>query len=158
MTTLQERLSTLSYPMIIVTAATDETRAGCLVGFHTQASIDPLRYLVCLSVKNRTYRVATQASRLAVHLLDEDDAALAELFGGETGDDIDKFARVPWTPGPGGVPLLDVSTRFVGDVIEVIDAGDHTAFLLEPIRSEVTGELDQLSSPEVLDIDPGHDP
>jgi len=33
----------LDYPMLIVTAAADGERAGCLVGFAAQCSIDPLR-------------------------------------------------------------------------------------------------------------------
>ncbi|MGH3330053.1 MAG: flavin reductase, partial [Nocardioidaceae bacterium] len=59
----------LDYPMFVVTTANDGHRAGCLVGFTTQASIDPPRMLVCLSVKNRTYRVAQEAEYLAVHVL-----------------------------------------------------------------------------------------
>src|SRR5262249_26595638 len=31
----------LEYPMIVVTAADGDERSGCLVGFHSQASIDP---------------------------------------------------------------------------------------------------------------------
>ena len=58
----------LGGPMIIVTTAGGGRRAGCLVGFATQAGIDPPRFLVCLSVVNRTYRVARNASHLAVQL------------------------------------------------------------------------------------------
>jgi len=35
--------------MIIITAAADGVLGGCLVGFQTQCSIDPARFLVCLS-------------------------------------------------------------------------------------------------------------
>ena len=44
----------LEYPMFIVTARFGEERLGCLVGFATQASIDPPRFAVCLSHTNRT--------------------------------------------------------------------------------------------------------
>ena len=107
-----------------------------MVGFTTQASIDPPRMLVCLSVKNRTHRVALGADVLAVHVLDPDDGALAELFGGETGDDVDKFARVEWSPGTDGVPLLEeCRRRFVGRVLDRFELGDHTGFLLDPIEA-----------------------
>ena len=36
----------LDYPVFVVTAAHGEERSGCLVGFATQASIDPPRMLV----------------------------------------------------------------------------------------------------------------
>ena len=49
----------------------------------------------------------------------EEAEDLVELFGGETGDEIDKFERCAWRPGPGGTPLLDgCPNRFVGRVLE----------------------------------------
>ena len=39
-------VSGLDYPMFVVTAAADGRRAGCLVGFTSQVSIDPPRLLV----------------------------------------------------------------------------------------------------------------
>jgi flavin reductase (DIM6/NTAB) family NADH-FMN oxidoreductase RutF len=44
----------LDYTMVVVTAQADAGPAGCLVGFSTQSSIDPPRFLVCLS--DRTAR------------------------------------------------------------------------------------------------------
>lgn len=92
--------------MVVVTAAAGGQRAGCLVGFHSQTSIEPRRYGVWLSKANHTYRVALMADHLAVHFLTDADRDLAELFGGVSGDDVDKFARCGWEPGPHGVPLL----------------------------------------------------
>ncbi|MEV0223208.1 flavin reductase family protein [Streptomyces sp. NPDC050704] len=137
----------LDYPVCVVTAAADgeaegeRERAGCLVGFASQCSIRPVRFMVWLSKANRTFRVARSAERLAVHLLGPDQYALAELFGGETGDSVDesgervdKFSRAPWTPGPGGVPVLDGALAwFVGRVEGLTDAGDHVGFLLSPV-------------------------
>jgi len=92
----------LDYSLFIVTARDEEQRAGCLVGFASQVSIDPPRFLVCLSVENLTYRVALRAPLLVVHFVPEQAEELAVLFGGETGDDTDKFARCRWRAGPGG--------------------------------------------------------
>jgi len=47
----------LNYPMFVVTTAAGGKRAGCLVGFTSQVSILPRRFLVGLSNKNYTYRV-----------------------------------------------------------------------------------------------------
>src|SRR5215218_9524111 len=104
--------------MFIVTACADGERSGCLVGFATQTSIDPGRFLVCLSRSNRTYRVGCAAELLGVHFVPAQEAGLAELFGGETGDEVDKFARCEWRPGPSGTPLLAACpNRFVGRVL-----------------------------------------
>jgi flavin reductase (DIM6/NTAB) family NADH-FMN oxidoreductase RutF len=126
----------LEYPMFIVTARVGDERLGCLVGFATQTSIDPPRFAVCLSQSNRTYRRARDSELLGVHCVPADAADLAELFGGETGDDVDKFAHCAWHDGPRGVPILDDCTNwFVGRVLRRVAAGDHDAFLLEPVAA-----------------------
>jgi flavin reductase (DIM6/NTAB) family NADH-FMN oxidoreductase RutF len=147
----------LDYPMFVVTVAAGGERSGCLIGFATQTSIDPPRFLVCLSRANRTHGVARVASHLGVHLVPEGKRELAEVFGGETGDEVDKFARCDWREGPHGTPLLDAAPdRFVGAVLWRQDAGDHEAFLLEPVWAEHGGEGSELDFRAARDIDPGH--
>ena len=148
----------LASPMQVVTTAAGDERAGCLVGFAGEVSIEPPLFLVCLSDKNRTYRVAQDAELMAVHLLGADQRELAELFGSETGDDVDKFARTPWQEGPGGVPLLDGCPRvLVGRVLQRHPWGDHVAHLLEPLRVEVRGGAPGLALTDVEDLEPGHE-
>jgi flavin reductase (DIM6/NTAB) family NADH-FMN oxidoreductase RutF len=149
-------LDRLDYPLFIVTTSAAEERAGCLVGFATQSSVDPIRFIVCLSKSNRTYRVATGAGHLGVHVVPRGAHDLAELFGGETGDDVDKFDLCEWRAGAFGIPLLErCPARFVGRILENVDAGDHVAFHLEPV--EWTGEpAPPLMFQEARDIDAGH--
>jgi flavin reductase (DIM6/NTAB) family NADH-FMN oxidoreductase RutF len=148
----------LDYPMLVVTATAAGERAGCLVGFSTQASIDPPRFLVCVSDKNRTVRVARRAQALAVHVLPAQAEDLARLFGGQTGDEIDKFTRCRWHAGPRGLPILDECPRwFVGDVIERRALGDHIGFLLEPFAAHDDGPRSLLAYSRIKDLDPGHE-
>lgn len=147
----------LDYPVYVVTTTAKGETSGCLVGFATQSSIDPPRLLVCISKANHTHGVALAATHLAVHLVPGDRHDLAELFGGETGDETDKLGRVPWTPGPGGVPLLDdCPRRLVGEVLARHDLGDHTGHLLAPV-TVATAKGETLTSADVQDLDPGHD-
>src|SRR3954470_12332268 len=144
--------------MFIVTASAADERAGCLVGFATQCSIDPLRFIVCLSDKNRTFKVARDASLLVVHVVPEGAEALAELFGSQTGDDIDKFARCAWTPGPGGTPVLDdCGNWFAGRILERLPAGDHWAVLLEPVRDASDPGERAFMFRDAQWIEPGHE-
>jgi flavin reductase (DIM6/NTAB) family NADH-FMN oxidoreductase RutF len=148
----------LEYPMFIVTARAGGEPLGCLVGFATQMSIDPPRFAVCLSHKNRTYRRGCDAEVLGVHCVPARAGALAELFGGETGDEVDKFARAAWHDGPEGVPLLDeCPNRFVGRVVWRADAGDHEAFLLEPIAAEADPGEPEFTFHRAKRIEPGHE-
>jgi flavin reductase (DIM6/NTAB) family NADH-FMN oxidoreductase RutF len=146
----------LDYPMYVVTAAVGGRRSGCLVGFGSQVSIHPPRLMVCVSVVNHTHPIAVEAGVLGVHLLDRAQHELAVLFGGETGDDVDKFAACAWSEGPDGVPILTAAPRhLVGQVLQRHALGDHTGFLLEPI--EVSGgELDPLMFSTAKELDPGH--
>ena len=144
--------------MFVVTVFDGHERDGCLVGFATQCSIDPPRFLVCLSVKNRTTRIARNARTLVVHALRKDQRDLAELFGGETGDDVDKFASVEWQEGPDGIPVLDGCDWFAGRIVtRHDDVGDHEAFVVDIIEALDDAATDeQLGFQDVKDVDAGH--
>jgi flavin reductase (DIM6/NTAB) family NADH-FMN oxidoreductase RutF len=147
----------LEYSMFIVTARAGGEPLGCLVGFATQTSIHPPRFLVCLSHENHTYRRGRDARLLGVHCVPADATDLAELFGGQTGDQVDKFARCAWRDGPEGVPLLDdCPNRFVGRVLARQDAGDHDAYLLEPVFAEHGEDTDEFTFHRAKRIRPGH--
>ncbi|MFJ9543322.1 flavin reductase family protein [Streptomyces sp. NPDC101225] len=149
--------SRLNPDMCVVTAAAAGERSGCLVGFSSQCSIDPVRYVVWISKANHTYAVAGSAACLAVHLLTREQHALAALFGGETGDRTDKFAKVPWTPGPGGsVVLEEAAAWFVGSVEDRVDGGDHVGFVLRPVAWRVRADGPLLRLDDAMDITPGH--
>jgi flavin reductase (DIM6/NTAB) family NADH-FMN oxidoreductase RutF len=95
---------------------------------------------------------------MAVHLVPESGSELAELFGGETGDELDKFERCDWRPGPDGVPLLDgCPNRFVGRIVERIEFGDHVGMVLEPFFAEEDEGSGQLGFHRAKRIDPGHE-
>lgn len=145
--------------LVVVTTAAGGERAGCLVGFHAQCSIEPRRAAVWLSKANRTYRVALGASHIAVHALTVADRDLAARFGGETGDEVDKFAGVGWTEGPGGVPLLDSCPhQMVLARIALLDeGGDHVLLTGAPVAARSPGAFTPLRLSDVAgDFDPGH--
>ncbi len=154
-----ERLvNRLDYPMLIVTAEAGGERAGCLVGFATQCSIDPPRFLLCLSRRNHTFRVALRSRTLVAHVLGPEHQELAALFGGQTGDAVDKFARCRWRPGPGGPVLEACQQWFAGRVLDRFEVGDHVAFLVEPVAAAAGGIGGQLSFQDVRRLRPGHPP
>lgn len=148
----------LDYPMLLVTTADGDDRAGCLVGFATQCSIDPPRFLVCISDKNRTAHLATRASALAVHVIPDGAIDLARLFGSETGDELDKFSRCRWHSGPGGLPIVEDCGRwFAGRVLDSRPLGDHIGFVLAPFAARDDNGNGALSFQQAKQLDPGHD-
>ena len=159
-TTFPALAASLDYPLFIVTTADGERRAGCVIGFATQTSVHPPRFLACLSRENRTYRfaLAHDVDALAVHLIPRARARLAELFGAETGDEIDKFAHCAWLPGPRGLPILDdCPSWFAGAIRARHDLGDHVGFVLEPFAAQYVPGEEIVGFQSVKDvIEPGH--
>jgi flavin reductase (DIM6/NTAB) family NADH-FMN oxidoreductase RutF len=144
-------------PVFVVTASAGGRRAGCVVGFATEVSIDPARFLVCISRENATFPVAMEAPRLAVHAVAEPQRRIAQLFGGETGDDVDKFSVCEWTAAEDGTPILTACpTWFIGRVVQRLDLGDHVGCVLRPERWRDGGEVAQLSVRDLADVVPGH--
>jgi flavin reductase (DIM6/NTAB) family NADH-FMN oxidoreductase RutF len=148
----------IDYSMLIVTAAAGGHQAGCLVGFATQCSIDPPRFLVCISQNNRTLRIAEQSDGLIVHFVPAGADELVELFGAETGDDVDKFAECRWHAGPGDLPVLDDCPRwFAGRVLQRLELGDHRGFLLEPFAAERRSAAAPFYFRHAKHLEPGHE-
>ena len=156
--TFNTLMGQLDMPMQIVTATADGERGGCLVGFAAQCSIGPPRFIVWLSKKNHTLTIARRAEALGVHFPTADQVELAARFGTRSGDHVDKLATERWHEGPRAVPILDEVRRwFVGRITERFDAGDHVAFMLEPVAGSVDDPLPQLGFQHVKHLDPGHE-
>jgi flavin reductase (DIM6/NTAB) family NADH-FMN oxidoreductase RutF len=149
----------LNYPMFIATTRSSSGElAGCLVGFASQCSIDPPRFLLCLSRANRTCRVALDATAIAVHFVPARAERLAELFGGQTGDRVDKFALCDWREGPESLPILaECDNWFVGRVLACHDLGDHVGFVLDPVEAHPGANQTDLEFHRARQIDAGHD-
>jgi flavin reductase (DIM6/NTAB) family NADH-FMN oxidoreductase RutF len=147
----------LDYTMLLVTTRHGERLGGCLVGFSTQTSLHPFRYLVCLSRSNVTTRIAATADHLALHQIGADQLSLVHLFGEQSQDGTDKFARCDWTPGPHGVPLLaGCPSWLIGRIVSRTDAGDHVAVLLAPVAAARTGPPFALRYSKLPPLSPGH--
>jgi flavin reductase (DIM6/NTAB) family NADH-FMN oxidoreductase RutF len=149
----------LDYPMFVLTVADGDERSGCLIGFATQVSIDPARYLACVSKKNHTFGVAERSRVFVLHVPRVTDTDIATRFGELTGDEVDKFATVAWTEGPEGVPVLDRLDWFAGRVVDRVDAGDHVGYVLDVLDAGRADHADepQLGFQAVRDLHPGHE-
>jgi flavin reductase (DIM6/NTAB) family NADH-FMN oxidoreductase RutF len=154
----EQLIEMLDYTMFVVTTRADGAPSGCLVGFATQISIRPARFLAGVSKTNHTCSVAARSDYLAVHVLARSQIGLARLFGGQTGDQVNKFDHCSWHAGPQGMPILDnAAAWFVGRTLQRIDLGDHIGYLLEPVAGAVVDRsADLVSIGEIADLEPGH--
>jgi flavin reductase (DIM6/NTAB) family NADH-FMN oxidoreductase RutF len=119
------------YPLYVVTTSLGDEVSGCLAGFVTQSSIRPVRFIVCVSKVNHTFRIVERSTSLALHLLGSDQGWIASLFGEISGNEMEKFAEVKWSRGITGAPVLSACAAWVeGSIINRMSAGDHEAFLM----------------------------
>jgi flavin reductase (DIM6/NTAB) family NADH-FMN oxidoreductase RutF len=151
-------MSSVDTPLIVVTASDGTERAGCLVGFHAQSSIDPARFCVWLSKANHTYRVALRATHLGVHFLHAGDLALAERFGTLSGDDVDKFADLEVATGLGHVPVLTACPHRLlsARTVLVDEGGDHVCVAGEVQSARGSGVFEPLRLSHARHLQPGH--
>jgi flavin reductase (DIM6/NTAB) family NADH-FMN oxidoreductase RutF len=146
------------YPLLVITTIADGgQRSGCLAGFVTQCSIDPPRFLVCISRVNHTFDVVQRARFMVLHLLGERQSDLASRFGERTGDSVDKFTDVRWHPGPEGVPVLDECSAWVlVEILARFDVGDHQAVLAGPLDGGAGNQSGLLILSNAPPLDAGH--
>jgi len=145
------------YSMYVVTAWANDEASGCLAGFVTQASIDPVRFIVCVSKVNHTFGIALRSDGLGLHLLGTDQREMASLFGEQTGDVVKKFERVQWDRGVTGAPILSECAAWVeGRVIDRMSGGDHEALLITVVDGGRGTHSGRLTKADVTDFTPGH--
>jgi flavin reductase (DIM6/NTAB) family NADH-FMN oxidoreductase RutF len=152
-------MAAMDPPLVVVTTAADGERAGCLVGFHTQSSIDPQRFCLWLSKANHTCRVGIRATHFAVHFLATDDLDLAERFGSLTSDRTDKFAGLSLTTAIGGVPVLAGFPRYlIAERVALLDEGsDHVCISTAPVTTQLDGaRFSPLRLSAAAHLEPGH--
>jgi len=146
-------------PLIVVTTVAEDERAGCLVGFHAQSSIDPQHYCVWLSKANHTYRVALRAKHFAVHFLTAADLPIAQRFGTLSGEDTDKFAGLDVDVDEHGVPLLTACPNRISlERIAMLDDGsDHVCLTTRVSSAETDGAFEPLRVSNAAHLTPGHE-
>ena len=155
---LDDLMGSVDSPLIVVTTSAEGERAGCLIGFHSQASIDPEHYCFWLSKANHTYRVALRADHFAVHFLTTADHGLARHFGSRSGSEADKFTGLDLTVTEDGVPLLTaLPNRLIVERITMLDdGGDHVCLTARVASVEVAGVFTALRQSQLGDLTPGH--
>lgn len=151
-------MASIDTPLVVVTTVAEGERAGCLVGFHSQSSIDGEHYCLWLSKANHTYRTSLRSTHFAVHFLTVDDLEMARRFGTLTGEETDKFAGLDLRSDEHGVPLIKaLPHRILVDRLATLDdGGDHVCVTTRVREAQTAGRFTPLRLSDVQDLEPGH--
>ena len=110
--------------IVVVTAAGPDGPLGFTCQSFSSLSLDPPLVNFAAARSSSTWPRIRDVGAFCVNVLADDHEQLSVRFA-ERG--IDRFAGVAWTPGPGGAPLLEGVTAWVGATLEhEYDGGDHT--------------------------------
>lgn len=96
------------------------------------------RLLVGIWKGNYTHEFIMNSKALAVHLLRRDQLQLVKSFGFYTGREREKLKNISYSLGVTGSPILeDVHSYAECKVINAMDGGDMTAFLVNVVDGKV---------------------
>jgi flavin reductase (DIM6/NTAB) family NADH-FMN oxidoreductase RutF len=109
---------------IVTTLEADGTPRGLTTNAVTSVSADPPILLVCVDRNSRTLPALLHSKRFAVNFMRDDSAEISRTFASKADD---KFDRVTWRPGLGGIPLLETGAIAHAEctTLEELEIGDH---------------------------------
>jgi len=126
----------------IVTTAERRTPVGCTVNAMMSVSLSPRLLVIALVTGSRTLNAIQGGHRFALNLLRAGHRQLCHRFA--TRGLADRFDGVGYH-WHRGVPLIDdVATAVVCDVDRLIECGDHTLVVGEPVWQSMSTEDDPL--------------
>jgi flavin reductase ActVB len=137
-TTYRGAMAHVATPVSVVTTADSSGKArGVTVGTLCSLSIVPPLVMFCLDRSGGSHEVMTTASRVLIHVLRDDQAAVAARFSRHG---IDRFAGLSgdWH----GLPTIpDTAIRLACARYAIVPAGDHTIVMCLVMDAEIgTGE------------------
>jgi flavin reductase (DIM6/NTAB) family NADH-FMN oxidoreductase RutF len=121
-------------PLWLVTARAGERRGGLVATAATRASIvhEIPRMLVAVARHHYTWGLIEASGSFVLHLLAADDFASVRRFGLASGHGVDKFADLPRSETPAGLPLIEGALSWLDCRVEArMDIGDRTVYLAE---------------------------
>ena len=135
-------LGGLSAPLAAIS-----TRAGDIINAQiavaiTAASIVPKRPRLIVQIyhTNYTHELIVSSGVMAINFLESDQLPLIWQLGMHSGRDVDKFEGVGYASGTTGSPLLEGCYGFLDcRVVNAMDGGDMTAFLVEAVTGRTNG-------------------
>lgn len=111
---------------IMTTQAPDGRPIGLTCNSFSSVSLTPPLILWSLARKAASFNAFMQAGHFAVNILAAAQQDLSRKFSSPA----DRFAGTPYTPGVGGVPLIDGAAAQFQCVCESRhDGGDHVIFI-----------------------------
>jgi len=113
--------------IVVVTATGPDGPLGFTCQSFASLSLDPPLVSFSPARTSSTWPRIRAGGRFCINVLAEDQQRLSDQFA-RSGTD--KYAGVPWRPGPSGAPVLDGVCAWIDCTLwREYDGGDHTIVL-----------------------------
>ena len=135
-------LAGLSAPLAAVSVRSGDIVNAQIAVAVTAASIvlHRPRLIVQIYHTNYTHDLITASGVLAVNFLDQSQLPLVWELGMRSGREANKMEHVPHSTGVTGSPLIEGSFGYLDcRVVNAMDGGDMTAFLVEALSAKTNG-------------------
>jgi flavin reductase (DIM6/NTAB) family NADH-FMN oxidoreductase RutF len=138
-----DALVRLTYGLYVVTSRAGDRMNGQISDALMQVTLEPPRVALSISRNELTHELIAESGLVGVSVLAPSvPKETILLFGFRSGRDTNKFECVDHRKGVTGVPLLvkDVVSVFEGKVVERVDLGTHTVFVVEVVDGRVVAD------------------
>ena len=135
-------LGGLSAPLAAVSTRSGDVSNAQIAVAITAASIVPQRPRLIVQIyhTNFTHDLIASSGVLAVNFLESAQLPLIWQLGMHSGRDADKLEGLAYATGATGSPLLEGCYGFLDcSVVNAMDGGDMTAFLVEAVAARTNG-------------------
>lgn len=135
-------------PVVIITSHHGEKINGQVaVTVITSSIVHRIpRLIVGIWKGNYTHQFISASNVMTVHLLRKDQISMVKNFGFYTGRELNKFRNVSYSKGITGCPVIqDTHSYSECRVINKMDGGDMTAFLVDVVDGSVNSNEDWMT-------------
>ena len=135
-----QSLNGWSYGLYLVTSSDGTHNNGLVVNTAFQVSAAPEKVAVCICKQSYTHAIILQSRVFNVMPLEQKTPLIfIGNFGFRTGRNYDKFAKVPFSVGENGCPVIKEHTLSCVEirVEQLLDVGTHTLFVGEVSNGQV---------------------
>jgi flavin reductase (DIM6/NTAB) family NADH-FMN oxidoreductase RutF len=142
--TKKHTLRLLHHNVGIVSAGKEANCVGATITWFTQTSFEPPIVTLAVKADSRLYTMVKQEMSLVVSLVAKDDKATAGAFFKPGSWSEEGFGGFPAKPHPLGGAILDSSPAwFAGEVINIIEEGDHHLVLAKVVDAGINNKSEQ---------------
>lgn len=144
----KKTLHKLSYGMYVICSKAEGKYNGQIANTVFQITSEPATIAVSINKSNLTHSYIQTSKELTISIIGQDaDMSLIGTFGFRSGRDIEKFKDVDYDLVSNGVPIIkDGCLGYIeGQVIDEVDVGTHTVFIVGVEEAEITGQKEPMT-------------